>query len=606
MRSVSSNGIAHCTRLCAFDTETVDGEPFTIQFAGSDGGTLVRVTRSTILETFLTFLDHRGDPDRLNLLWAHNLEFDAGIVFCAHPEIWTTKTPYLVGQLDGVGDVRIVFHQVENPFHQVTVRGRQWLILDTMSFFKLSLDEACRRLQLPVQKLPRPTYLGQRPPTEQEWPAFHAYATNDALATYELGSYILERHREFGIPPTVSIAHMAGTIFRRDYLREDLTRPIRTEVRMVSDEVARAKGWQVRQPLRVRVDSPIGFCETERRSDLVLSASLLSYHGGKNGLYVSPGVYEGVAEVDIVSAYPHAMRMLPPLTKGRYRDTRKIVPGRCAVYRVTGRIRSRCPYGVFLNIDGDVKVTEGRFDTWVTSYELDTALDEVELESVYGYYWEPAADATNPLADYVNFFFEKKQHTPKDDPRREMLKLLLNSLYGKLIQRIEKEDRMLAVAHAQAGALFNPFWASMITGHCRARLHRLEHAYAALHASTDSILTQATTIPTGMALGDLEVKARGTLILLRSRLYVILDDAGQVLKDARHGFPGRVNDLMELIRRGGGPYTVRHMVRPREALRTKETPFRMVAKRYQVKGVPPAVWTAASAYLNRAFQGDRS
>jgi len=492
-----------------------------------------------------------------------------------------------------------VFHQVENPFHQVTVRGRQWLILDTMSFFKLSLAEACRQLQLPVQKLLRPPYLGQRPPTDVEWPAFHAYATNDALATYELGSYILERHREFGIPPTVSIAHMAGTIFRRDHLREDLSRPIRTEARMVSVDVARAKGWQVRQPLRVRVDPPIPFCETERRSDLVLNASLLSYHGAKNGLYVAPGVYEGVAEVDIVSAYPHAMRMLPPLTKGTYRETREIVPGRCAVYRVTGRVRSQCPYGVFLNLDGGVKITEGRFDTWVTSYELDAALDEIVLESVYGYYWEPAADATNPFADYVNFFFEKKQHTPKDDPRREMYKLLLNSLYGKLIQRVEKEDRMVAVTHAQAGALFNPFWASMITGHCRASLHRLEHEYAALHASTDSILTQAMTIPTGAALGNLEVKARGTLVVLRTRLYVILSHDGRVLKEALHGFHGSVNDLLRLIRHRGGPYTVQHMVRPREALRTKEAPFRMMSKRYQVKGVPPEVRIVASECLNR-------
>src|SRR5713101_8258497 len=234
MQTVSSSGIAYRTRLYAFDTETVDGDPFTIQFAGSEGATLACVTRSTILETFLTFLAQRGDPNHLNLLWAHNLEFDTGIVFCAHPEIWTTKTPHLAGELHGAGDVRIVFHQIENPFHQVTVRGRQWLILDAMSFFKLSLEEACRRLQLPIQKLPRPSYLGQRPPTEEEWPTFHGYATTDALATYELGSYILERHREFGIPPTVSIAHMAGTIFRRDYLREDLSHPIRTEARMVS------------------------------------------------------------------------------------------------------------------------------------------------------------------------------------------------------------------------------------------------------------------------------------------------------------------------------------------------------------------------------------
>ena len=599
MESASSPKIPYCRRLYAFDTETVEGEPFTIQFAGCSGATLTRVTRSTILGTFLTFLAEHGDSDHLNLLWAHNLEFDAGVVFIAHPQIWATTMPHLVGELDGGGDVRITFHHVDNPFHQLTVQGRQWLILDTMSFFRLSLEEACRRLQLPVQKLPRPPYLGQRPPTDDEWPAFHAYATNDALAAYELGSYIVERHREFAHPPTVSIAHMAGTIFRRDYLREDLSCPIRTEARMLSVAVARARGWPVRQPLRVRIDPPIPFCETERRCDVLLNASLLSYHGGKNGLYVPPGVYENVTEVDIVSAYPYAMRMLPPLTKGCFRETHAIVPDRCAVYRVKGRVRSRCHYGVFMTIDG-AKVTEGCFDTWVTSYELEGVLDLNEVRSVSGYYWEPAAGATNPFVDYVAFFFEKKQHTPGDDPRREMYKLLLNSLYGKLIQRVEKEDPMLARTHSQGGALFNPFWASMITGHCRARLRTLEHQYAALHASTDSILTHATTIPTGTALGDLEIKARGTLILLRNKLYVILSEEGRVLKAALHGFHGDVNDLMALIRRGGGPYTVQHMIRPREAQRTKERPFRMVPKRYQVKGVPTEVWTAVAAYLNRS------
>jgi len=106
MQTVSSSGIAYRTRFYAFDTETVGGEPFTIQFAGSDGAALARVTRSTILETFLTFLAQRGDPNRLSLLWAHNLEFDAGIVFCTHPEIWMTKTPHLVGNLDRLCSTR--------------------------------------------------------------------------------------------------------------------------------------------------------------------------------------------------------------------------------------------------------------------------------------------------------------------------------------------------------------------------------------------------------------------------------------------------------------------------------------------------------------------
>src|SRR5262249_52613657 len=160
---------------------------------------------------------------------------------------------------------------------------------------------------------------------------------------------------------------------------------------------------------------------------------------------------------------------------------------------------------------------------------------------------------------YVDCFFAKKQLTPKNDPRREMYKLLLNALYGKLIQLVDKEEPMFVDRWTQAGSLFHPFWASMITGHCRARLHRLEHRYYALHASTDSILTRERAIETGAGLGDLEIKAHGTLLVLRPRLYVIRGADGRVLKHAGHGFHGGVKDLLALIRRGGGPYTVRHM-----------------------------------------------
>jgi DNA polymerase family B len=586
--------------LYAFDTETVDGEPLTIQFAGQEGVVLYRTSRSTILEIFLTFLAQHGVPDNLNLLWAHNLEFDAGVVFSeASPDLWAYQTPHFVGEVDGMGQVEIVFHHTDNPFHQFTIQGRQWWLLDTMSFFKLSLEEACRRLRLPVRKLPRPPYLGERPPTEDEWPEFEAYAGNDARATYELAVWILERHREFGIPPTVSIAHMAGTVFRCHFLGEDLGRAVRTRAMTVPADIIQAKGPRLRERLRVRIDPPLPWPDAGPSGDRLLKASLLSFHGGKNGLYVPPGVYFGVTEVDIISAYPAAMRALPPLTKGQFLETSELVKERCGIYHVVGRVRDRCSYGVFLTVEGD-RITEGRFDTWVTSYEFESAHDEIELESVEGVYWEPAAGATNPLAVYVDVFFAKKQQTPKDDPRREMYKLLLNALYGKLIQLVDKEEPMLADLWVQAGSLFHPFWASMITGHCRARLHALEHAYRALHASTDSILTQAPTIQTGTGLGELEIKARGTLVILRPRLYVILGADGQVLREARHGFRGSAEDLLALIRRGGGPYTVDHMVKPREALRTKDKPFRMTLRSYEVKGVPADVWTAAAAYLNRA------
>jgi DNA polymerase type B, organellar and viral len=200
---------------------------------------------------------------------------------------------------------------------------------------------------------------------------------------------------------------------------------------------------------------------------------------------------------------------LPPLTGGRWKRTREYVPDAAAIYKVRGEIKGRCPYGVFMDVSGTGFFREGHFDTWVTGWELAAAEDEVVLQDVDdGYVRYPAPDATNPLADYVEFFFQKKRETPNTDPRYEMYKFLLNSLYGKFIQLTDEIDTDLGTPLRVGGGLFNPFWAGQITGHCRARLHELEHHCRALHSSTDSILTRVREIPTGSALGNLEVRPR--------------------------------------------------------------------------------------------------
>src|SRR5437899_236451 len=93
--------------------------------------------------------------------------------------------------------------------------------------------------------------------------------------------------------------------------------------------------------------------------------------------------------------------------------------------------------------------------------------------------------------------------------------------------------------------------------------------------STDSILTRvpADQIPTGDELGDLKVVHIGRLIVLRTKLYVLLGYDGRVKFD-RGGFHGKPAEMLALIRRGGGSYMYEHMVRPREARRSGEKPFR--------------------------------
>jgi hypothetical protein len=295
----------------------------------------------------------------------------------------------------------------------IIVDGRQWRALDTMAFFPISLEAACERLRLPVRKRPRPAYLGERAPTASEWPEFDQYARTDALATYELGRFIVRAHQEFGLEPTVSVAQMAERVFAARFYRRRLPA-----------------------------------LEADPGPMLIERASRAAYHGGKNGLYAPSGVYEDVAEVDIISAYPHALSELPPLTQGRWSRVKAVVPGLAGVYRVRGEVTGYCPYGVFLRPDrkGPVKVHEGPFDLWTTGWELAMATDEIQAELIDGYVWIPSRDATNPFKAYVETFFRRKQDTPRDNPLREVYKLLLNALYGKLNQ--------------PSSPLANPFWAA--------------------------------------------------------------------------------------------------------------------------------------------------
>jgi hypothetical protein len=340
---------------------------------------------------------------------------------------------------------------------------------------------------------------------------------------------IARAHEEFSLPLTVSIAQMAESVFTRSY------------------------------------KAVIPSCGQVQDGGEFIAACRESYHGGFNALAAASGVYENVTELDISSAYPHAMVSLPPLTHGAWRRVHEYQPDHGAViYRVRGRVRGRCPYGIFYRKtgprSGPSKIHEGAFDLWVSGYELQAALGEIDdgYEITDGYAWEAAPAAVNPFIPYVEEFYRRKQQTPKSEPLREVYKLLLNSLYGKLNQ--------------EGSAVHNIFWAAMVTGHTRARLHGLEHEYEALHSSTDSIITQRPFTPEPEGLGAIEVKARGRwLVLVRWNLYVLLDDEHHIVADKRHAFNATAHVLLDLLRTGGDTYIERdHMTTPLEALRSKK------------------------------------
>jgi hypothetical protein len=209
----------------------------------------------------------------------------------------------------------------------------------------------------------------------------------------------------------------------------------------------------------------------------------------------------------------------------------------------------------------------------------------------------------NPIAEYVDEFYAKKQGCHKGDPKYLTYKLLLNASYGKFIQNVEVEEngkvngefvregdgRLTKVPKTyKAGGMFSPVIATLITGFVRAYLHRMEHNYKAIHSSTDSIKTLAAVkredLPQG--LGGLDVEVKGDCILLRNKLYLHYDGAMTPgippKKYALHGFWGKVDDLLALVAAREIRYTISHLYRMKEAAKQGKVPLKSYRQEREV------------------------
>jgi hypothetical protein len=386
-------------------------------------------------------------------------------------------------------------------------------LLDGTAFYKTSLDKAAKMLGLGEKYATSGNDRSMFTRRDLVDAEFIKYAKRDAYITRLIGEYIQEQHERFGIRTCISAPHFAATVFKTHFLSGAIVCP----------------------------DSDIE------------QAGLYSYHGGKNGYYLDgPAEFPVIYNYDITSAYPEAMKQLPDIEKGHWTEIRHYQKGVHALYLVTLQYR-KCKYGGIQTHEGPW-ANSGRIQCWTTSYELDEVLQqrEAKLLDCTGYIFQgPMGGA---LSKYVDEFFAIKSTTA--GPERETAKLLLNSLYGKFFQKqsigsvgnydLDSETWIVSDGDNQAydyeaGGLYNPPVASLITGYVRAKIHRLEHKYESVMTSTDGLfgLNPPDGGDIGKTLGKLTAE-RGRLRIWRERLYVF-DSIDGKQKFALHGFHGHLS-----------------------------------------------------------------
>lgn len=549
------------------DTETLHGKPMTMQFYSEDiaCSEIYFVSPENAADTFLKWCATRK-RNILHVVYVHNLSFDL-------PEfLWGGKLhAYMAGgefdfklkqwNISGVYGTP-TFCRVSNG-HDITV-----MIVDSYSFFRGSLAKGAELFCPDLPKLKRPDGIGEKRFTKRDT-AFCEYAMRDAEVSYHMGKAIEAMHKEFDVQQCVSVADLAGRIFRK----------------MLT--------YTIPQPSRD-----------------IIEASLLSYHGGKNNITQPAGWYSNVTSLDISSAYPHAMSELPAFSNGklykRYKGAKvKDVPPH-GVYCVSGKV-DKCPWPVvfshgFKPLSGDIR------DVWIQGHEVNEALRSGELHAtkIKGFYYDAERDHQAPaFRHFVERFYQLKE-TARDPVLRFMYKVILNSVYGKFIQTQKKgstsftdiDAGVTVAAHELiAGGMFHPFIASDITAHTRARIHQLEHKYKAIHTATDGILAQhVKNPPNGKGLGAITCEAKdATVLMIRNKLYVIYTKKGpktipsqvfkgkHIRKYALHGFQGSVTELERLVATGRRKYNVARPNRLKESVKRKLPVNEFVNREYTLK-----------------------
>lgn len=483
----------------AWDTETPN---YTIRLLSISDGVISKVldvTSETILDNFIDFF--RKIKYENIILFAHNLSFDFLVLL--NLDLLEKYPQFLLPECHWrYRDVTINYFNGSPHFGDITYDdGKVLHLRDTFAYFgRIKLDTLSTTLGIGRKlEINKDNFYATEITKE-----FKEYAKEDARLTARIGQHIMKYHENEDVDLSVSAPNMAMKVFRKTYINDEgvLTAP--------SDDTL--KYWE------------------------------LSYHGGKNGCYKSvPCELRGVHLYDINSAYPFAMTKIPNFNNCIFYQSKQYGSDFVGIYEISAE--SYCPYNsTFSHNFSPLKKLN---HIWITSYELNSLLFHgcIAKVKIHNSILVEEREFYNPLAEYARNFYKLKSAEAKDSPLYLYYKVSLNSLYGKFIERREQDEK----DYSLRGTNYNPAIASLITGYTRAQMHDMEHEGEAIHTATDAIFSQKDMhYHCNNDLGGISDQGYGTLKLLRTKLYLFYDTLGKLIKNARHGFHGSVEQLEAL------------------------------------------------------------
>lgn len=249
----------------------------------------------------------------------------------------------------------------------------------------------------------------------------------------------------------------------------------------------------------------------------VLSASQFAYAGGRFEQFRMGRCPGPIYECDIRSAYPAALATLPDLSDGVWEHVRGYEPGTFGVYRIEYNDRSiwrdRRPQPLFCRSKNGYISYPPKVQGWYWSPEAALVPDSVQEGYVFR-----GTDA-RPFAFVEAMYEQRRILKAEGNVTQRPLKLILNSLYGKLAQTVG--------ATKKAPRWHQLEYAGYVTSHCRAQIYNAiqQNPDAIIAVETDGIFsTEKLDLPYSDRLGDWELLTFDEITYIQSGLYYTTKD----------------------------------------------------------------------------------
>lgn len=182
--------------------------------------------------------------------------------------------------------------------------------------------------------------------------------------------------------------------------------------------------------------------------------------------------------VDINSAYPYAITQLPDLSCGQWRHIKN--PTKLAqfgVYRIKSKVDMKSLFtrrlAPLFHRDSRGRISFPWItDGWYWTPEASLVFNDPNFEVSEGWIWVPLVEKghkpARPFEWVKRMYRQRMEWKNQGNQMQYPMKLALNSLYGKMAQRIGFDQKRMKppVWHQLE-------WAGWVTSYCRAQIYRL-------------------------------------------------------------------------------------------------------------------------------------